>query len=140
MKEQENKKIEALVDKMMNGVDLETPSLDFTATIMSQVEALAVSKVTPQQPLISKLGWSIIAITIIAIIVYAFIGGFANETTHSLFNNTYDYSVLHNNVISQFLSGIVISKTVLYSIVLFGAMLFIQIPLLKYYFNKRLEV
>jgi hypothetical protein len=139
MKEQENKNIDALVDKMMNGVDLETPSLDFTENIMSQVEVFSASKITTQKPLISKLGWGLIAIAIITIITYAIIGETTNEASNSWFN-TIDYSVLYNNSITQFLSGIVISKTVLYSIILFGAMLFIQIPLLKYYFNKRLEV
>lgn len=139
MKEQENKKIDALVNKIMNSVDLEAPSLDFTANIMSQVEVLSTSKITTQKPLISKWGWGIIAVVIITIIVYALIGGVANETSNSWFN-TIDYSMLYNNTITQFLSGIVISKTVLYSVVLFCALLFIQIPLLKYYFNKRLEV
>lgn len=139
MKEQENKAIDALVDKMMKAVDLKSPSLDFTSHIMSQVEELSSSQVTRYKPLISKWVWAIIAIIVITVLGLSLNENTINNETMSWYS-TIDFSLLYNNSISQFFNGITIPKTLLYSVVLFGAMLAIQIPLLKYYFNKRLEI
>jgi len=138
MEEQENKSIDVLVDKMMKEVDLKSPSLDFTAHIMSQVEELSSLKTISHKPLISKWMWAIIALIIILLISLSLNVNIIDNGTMSWYN-TIDFSMLYNNSISQFFNGVTISKTLLYSVILFGGMLFIQIPLLKYYFNKRLE-
>lgn len=137
MNENVDKSIEALASKMMNETTLESPSLDFTANIMAQVEALSQKKDIVYKPLISKWFWVAFFVGIALLFGFFFSGN--NPETTSWFD-VVDYSILFNNIVTETLSNIRVSKTMLYSIVLFGVMLFIQIPILKNYFDKRLEV
>ncbi len=132
-----DKHIEKLVNKTMKKVSLETPSLDFTNTVMAQVNALGQSSVTTYKPLISKPMWFAIFAVALGIVLYIIFG---TSTNQSGWLNFMDLSVLTNNKFSSALSGFTFSKTVLYSIVLFGIMLFIQVPILKNYFDKRIAV
>ena len=137
MKENINKHIENLVTKAMKRSTLESTSLDFTNTVMSQVNALGHSSVTTYKPLISKPMWFVIFAVGLAIALYIIFG---TSTTETGWLNSIDLSVLINNKFSHALTEFTVSKTVMYGIVLFGIMLFIQIPILKHYFDKRLEM
>lgn len=132
-----DKHIENLVDKTMKKVSLESPSFDFTNTVMAQVNALGQSSVTTYKPLISKPMWFAIFAIGLAIVLYIIFG---MNTTEIGWLNSVDLSVLTNNKFSNALSGFKVSKTVMYGIVLFGIMLFIQVPILKHYFDKRIAV
>lgn len=136
MNEKADKRLEHLVDKMMKETALETPSIDFTSNIMSQVEVIANSDVTIYKPLISKPVWFGLFAMIIGVLGYSFSN---NTTEHSWLSNI-DISILTDNSIGQMLSNLTFSKTMLYSTVLFALMFTIQIPILKRYFNKRLSV
>ena len=131
MKEHTNKPIEKLVDKVMKSSTLETPSFDFTAKVMSQVSATSRSTVTVYKPLFSKSAWVIILLLTAGIIGFSFL---SNDTSTLGWFDKIDLS----NVFNLF-SGIKISQTTMYSLLMFGVMLFIQVPLLKHYFNKRFE-
>ena len=132
-----DKQIDDLAKKMMSSSGLEKPSVNFTANIMSQIEAIKSISVLDSKPLISKTAWFGIAIAVIGLFAYSFF----NTSTESLglFENV-DLSFISNNKISELLSSFTISKTVLYSVLLFGIMFSIQIPLLKNYLDKRYEV
>lgn len=134
MKE-EDKYLESLAKKVIKSTDLESPSFDFTASVMSQIENLD-SSVTVYKPLISKTGWFFIIALILALTVYLFFGIEAEST--SLFGPI-DLSVLTNNKITNTITGFSMSKTFMYAIVFFCVMLCIQIPFLKHHFNQRLE-
>ena len=131
MKEQTNKHIETFVDKVMKSSTLETPSFDFTSKIMSHVTANSSSAVTVYKPLISKTAWVFMLLLTAVIIVYSL---FSNDTsTLGLFDKL-DFSKIFN-----IFSRVKISQTTMYSLLMFAVMFFIQIPLLKHYFNKRFE-
>jgi hypothetical protein len=105
--------------------------------VMDQILAINKSKVTIYKPLISKPMWFVIFV--VALLVVSFII-FGMNTTETPWLNFIDLSVLTDNKLSNTLSGFKVSKTVMYSVVLFGIMLFIQVPILKNYFDKRLVV
>ena len=131
MKEQTNKHIETFVDKVMKSSTLETPSFDFTSKVMLHVSATSTSTVTVYKPLISKTAWVIMLLLTTVIIVYSL---FSKDTsTLGLFDKL-DFSKVFN-----LFSGVKISQTAMYSLLMFAVMLFIQVPLLKHYFNKRFE-
>ncbi|GGK25207.1 hypothetical protein GCM10007962_19300 [Yeosuana aromativorans] len=137
-----DKHIEKLVDKMMKETSLETPSFDFTNKVMDQVLALSSSKATVYKPLISKKGWVLISLGIIAITCYIIFGV---KTESSGFMDTIDFSILSNNKITDTLSNlkapsVSIPKTFGYALMLLGLMVCIQIPFLKHYLNQRYKV
>lgn len=129
--------IEKLVDKTMKNSILESPSLGFTNAVMSQVNAIQKSTVTTYQPLISKPTWFVLFVITLGVVLYSVFGTNTNETNWLSF---IDLSMLSDNKLNTALSGFKVSKIVMYSVVLFGIMLFIQVPILKNYFDKRLAV
>jgi hypothetical protein len=129
--------IEKLVDNTMKNSKLESPSLDFTNVVMAQVNALQKSTVTTYQPLISKPWWFAIFVMALLVVLFIIFGSSTNETNWLSF---IDISVLTDNKLSTALSGFKVSKIVMYSVVLFGIMLIIQVPILKNYFDKRIAV
>lgn len=135
MKEQANTQVEKLVDKMLKSSTLESPSVDFTSQILSKIETLQQSKSTVYQPLISKRVWGIIAGVCAIFVVYFFN---TTSTESSSWFSTIDFSKFTNNRLSEGISDYTFSKTMMYSIVFLSVMVFIQIPLLKNYFEKRL--
>ena len=137
MNEKVDKQIEKLVERSMKTQSLESPSSNFTSMVMDQVLALNKSKVTIYKPLISKPMW--FAIFVVALLIVSYII-FGMNTTETSWLSFIDFSVITDNKLSNTLSGFRVSKTVMYSVVLFGIMLFIQVPILKNYFDKRLVV
>lgn len=131
MKEQTNKHLENFVEKVMQSSTLETPSFDFTAKVMSQVTVTSRSSVTVYQPLFSKSAWVIMLLLTAAILMYAL---FSNDTSTLGWFEKVDLTKVFN-----LFSGIQISQTAMYSLLMFAVMLFVQVPLLKHYFNKRFE-
>jgi hypothetical protein len=132
MKENANKKMEHFVGKVMKSSALESPSFDFTAKVMSQVTATSRSTVTVYKPLISKSAWVVLVFLTIGLIAFSI---FNTDTTSLGLFDKLDFSRFSNLI-----SGVKISQTAMYSLVMFAVMLFVQVPILKHYFNKRIEV
>ena len=131
MREHTNKDLENFVDKVMKSSSVEIPSFDFTSKVMSQVTATSKSSVTAYKPLISKTTWGIILLFTVGVVVYS---SFSKDTINLGWLDKLDLSKVPN-----LFSGIKISNTVMYSLLMFAVMLFIQVPLLKHYYNKRFE-
>lgn len=131
MKENANKHIDHFVDKVMKSSNMETPSFDFTAKVMSQITVPSKSAVTVYEPLISKTTWGILLVLTAGMVGFSI---FNQESTSLGWFDKLDFSI-----VSNLFSGVKISQTTMYSLLMFGVMLFIQIPLLKHYFNKRFE-
>lgn len=74
MKDNMDNHIEKLVDKSMKKIELESPSLDFTKNVMTQIDALEKSSITSYKPLISKPMWFVI-FTVAVNIATAYSGG-----------------------------------------------------------------
>lgn len=131
MKESD-KNIENLIDKMMAEDTLESPSIDFTSKIMTQVLVAEESKAINYKPLISKRSWMLISLSIIALVVYT-----------SLFSGT-EYSLgidkSYTEKFSALFSGIHFSKSIMYAFLVIPFMIMIQIGVLKNYFDKRYQL
>ena len=136
MVEDINKHIDSLVEKVVKESSLESPSLDFTSNIMSQIEAVSQNEITVYEPLISKRVWLAISILVIGILSYGILGN--GLESFGWFDNI-DYSIISNNKVTEVISGITFSKTLMYAVGLCGLLFFIQIPMMKHYFDKQLE-
>lgn len=136
MNESADKHLDNLSRKVIGESAIENPSFDFTQTVMSQITALNSSKATTYVPLISKRVWSLLAIVFVGVLGYLVLG---SSNVESGWLSEIGIDRFLNYEISNPLSGFNMSQTMIYSIVLFGLMFCVQIPLLKRYFDKRLE-
>lgn len=131
MKE-EDKNIENLIEKMMTENTLQSPSADFTANLMSQILIAEKAKIKPYKPLISISTWIFIGVALALLIVYnVFFAGTENNL---------EIGKSYTDKISAIISGIHISKTLLYAILIVPFMILIQIGVLKNYFDKKYEL
>ena len=138
MKENADKYLDDLSRKVIGKTSVKSTSMDFTSTVMSQIKAINNSKVTTYVPLISKRIWSLIGFGFAAIVVYVVC--FASSSNSSWLNtwNLDTFQSLDlgfNNPIASF----DVSQVTMYAIVFLALMLCVQIPVLKYYFNKRMD-
>ncbi|MCH7525660.1 MAG: hypothetical protein IIC74_11880 [Bacteroidetes bacterium] len=136
MKEHTEQHLDKLAKKVIQLSSLESPSLDFTAKIMDKIEVSTASSITVYKPLISKRMWLLISILVIASLSY---GIFSSGLENLGWFDKVDFSIISNNKVTEAISGITFSKTLIYAIVSFGLMMCVQIPYLKNYFDKRLE-
>ncbi|MBT8310207.1 MAG: hypothetical protein HKO72_01890, partial [Flavobacteriaceae bacterium] len=119
MNDKANNQIEKLADRLMKESSLESPSMDFTSQVMAKVDALAKSDVTAYRPLISKRVWTIVAIVMIASVVYLMFNG-ANE--ESILASV-DLSVLSENKLTNAFSGLNFSRTIAYAVGILALMM-----------------
>ena len=136
MKEHSEQHLDKLAKKVMESSSLDMPSSDFTANIMAKIEAPGLSSITTYKPLISKKAWFIILALIIGTIYY--LSTIDSSQSTGLLDKV-DLSIVTDNKFIDAVSSIAISKVLIYAITFFGAAWFIQISLLKYQFNKRLN-
>ena len=137
MKAKTDKEIEKLIDKMMKETTLESPSLDFTSQVMSQVLKIKTNKALVYKPLISKWIWYGIFISMLGLMTYLLFNDSA--VSGGLFEK-YNFGTFTKFRMSNIFSGLHFSRTTLYACVLLTIMLFIQIPILKHHMDKRSKV
>ena len=137
MKANTDKHIEKFVDKMMKETTLDTPSVDFTAQIMSQVLKIKTSQTTVYKPLISKWVWYGIFISMLGLIAYL---SFNSSAVSGGLLEKFNLGTFPKFNMPNLFSGLHFSKTTIYACVLLTLMLFIQIPIIKHVMNKRLEI
>ncbi|MCI9845352.1 hypothetical protein [Flavobacterium pectinovorum] len=131
MKE-EDKNIENLIEKMMAENTLQSPSADFTSNLMSQIFVVEKVKIKPYKPLISISTWIFIGILLALLVIYnVFFAGAENNP---------EIGKSYSDKISGIVSGIHISKTTLYAILIVPFMVLIQIGVLKNYFDKKYQL
>lgn len=135
MKENEDRHTEALIDKVMKHSTLETPDFNFASVVMAKVDTIKLISLTTYEPLISKRAWLMVFGIFLLFVVYVIWFG---KPEASGWVDTMDFDFLSANNFSEIFNGIQLSKTTSSSILMFALMLLIQIPLLKYYFDKRL--
>jgi hypothetical protein len=135
MKDNTDKQLDNLVGKIIKDASLESPSFDFTNSVMSQINSLNTSKSLVYKPLISKTVWGFISIGFLLVVLYAIFG---TTTENSSLLTHFDFSIFDLKWKSVF-SGFAFSKTAMYAIVFFGLMFCLQIPFLKHHFNQRLQ-
>lgn len=136
MKDNTDKHLDKLVGKMLNEVPMKSPSMDFTANILSKIEILPPNNAIVYKPLISRNAWFTMGVLVLGSLTYMIFGISLEESSWFKY---LDFDKIPNIEFPNVFSKITISKTFMYSIVIFAVMLFVQIPLLKNYIDKRLE-
>ncbi|SHL66130.1 hypothetical protein [Flavobacterium chilense] len=131
MKESD-KNIENLIEKMMAENTLESPSADFTSNIMSKILIAEEVKIKPYKPLISISTWIFIGVALALLIIY--------NVYFTGTENNLEIGKSYTDKISAIVSGIYISKTTLYAILIVPFMILIQIGILKNYFDKKYQL
>ena len=137
MKANTDKHIEKFVDKKMKETTLDTPSVDFTAQVMSQILKIRTSQATVYKPLISKWVWYGIFISMLGLIAYL---SFNSSSVSGGLLEKFNLGTLPKFSMPNLFSGLHFSKTTIYACVLLTLMLFIQIPIIKHVMNRRLEI
>ena len=74
MKDHTEQHLDNLAKKALKSSLLESPSNDFTANIIKQIEPIKIGSSTVYKPLISKYGWFGIITILIGISVYVMFG------------------------------------------------------------------
>ncbi|WP_296314405.1 hypothetical protein [Winogradskyella sp. UBA3174] len=128
----DEKKIEAFIDKLIANETLEQPALDFTNKVMTEVEAISNSTATVYKPLIHRSVWLLIGVSFVALVGYIYL---KEPITSSGWLGRFNLSNISVNPLENI--AINFSSTLMYAFVLLAIMVSIQVPLLKHYFNKR---
>lgn len=131
MKESD-KNIENLIEKMMAENTIQSPSADFTSNIMSKILIAEEVKIKPYKPLISISTWIFIGVALALLIIY--------NVYFTGTENNLEIGKSYTDKISAIVSGIYISKTTLYAILIVPFMILIQIGILKNYFDKKYQL
>ena len=134
----ENKHIEeldAFAKKYIKEIPKETPSANFTTSIMDVISQLKPEKTIVYKPLISKKGWFLVAASIIAIILIPF--NTSEEGILSL--PEMNFSFIEKMSFSGLFESMSVSTATLYAAILFSILVFVQIFYLKGYFEKRIN-
>lgn len=129
--EKDEKRIEAVIDRLMANQTLEQPSLDFTDNVMFKVEA--ISAATVYKPLIPKYIWFIIFGSFVALVGYIY---FNDPLISNGWTDRFNFTNSSINPLQNVSFGF--SKTLMYAMVFLAITVSIQIPLLKHYFSKRM--
>ena len=133
MKNKEDKNVENLVDRMMKETFLETPSIDFTATVMSEVLATDKGKSISYKPVISNRTWFIIFAAIGGLITWLILNGYTENETATYFGLSFIKAGKILNLFSGFQLSVITTDIILLAM----AMMFIQILFLNSYLNKK---
>lgn len=132
----ENKHIEELdtfAKKYVKEIPQEKTSLDFTKSIMNTILLESQAKVFTTKALISKKGWIVISILVLAVVLIPF-----KSSEKSLFNlPELDFSFFDKIQVPNLLESINISNTVLYAVFFFGLMFMAQVFFIKKHFDKK---
>ena len=137
MNENADKYLDELSRKVMSQSTVEQPSFDFTKSVIAQIENIGTSTVTTYTPLISKRIWVVIGLILASIFGVAIFGTSEENNSwlsHLRLDKLSEYSI------QSPLSNFEYSQTMIYALMLFAIMMCVQIPILKHYFDKRLEV
>ena len=136
MKDNTDKYFDDIAKKVIQEGSIESPSFNFTDSVMSQVLELNISHATVYKPLISKNTWFLILAVLISVIDYtAYFGG---QSESASWLSQINFDVFSNNGISNLLSFNV-SKTFTYAVVSLAIMVGVQVFFLKNHFNQRFQ-
>jgi hypothetical protein len=130
-----NKELDAFAKKYLKEIKMESPSKDFTASLMNKIVVEHQKSAFVSKELISKKGWFVIFLSVLAVVLIPF-----KSSEKSLINILkLDFYFFDKIQIPNFLDNLKVSNTVFYAIFFFGLMFFAQVVFLKNHFDKRLD-
>ena len=135
MEENKKDKLDELIRKSVKDIGLESPSADFTKKLLSKIEArTAEQSVTVYKPLISKLGWGLMAFFVVAMSLFAL-----NDKLDIQFAwlEKMNLGALPKLQLTDALPDMAISNIFLYSILIFAVFAAIQMVFLKHRIDRQ---
>tara|TARA_B100000809_G_scaffold133509_1_gene131232 strand:- start:67 stop:477 length:411 start_codon:yes stop_codon:yes gene_type:complete len=135
---EENKnttELDAFAKKYVKEIHTESPSADFTASLMGKIVVEHQKSVFKSKALISKKVWFLLFALLIALLFIPF----KKSEERLLHIPRIDFSFLDKIQMSNLFEIFSVSNTVTYAICFFGLMFMAQVVFLKNYFNKRFE-
>lgn len=134
MDELEDKKLETFVDKLMEEAPLESPSVDFTRSVMHKLEAETPKEVFQYKPIVSGKVLSAVFISFVALLIL--VGSHLGmDSGQGWFKNLNTEAWFH--VDWSWMKGYTSSKVMVYAFLFLGLMFFIQVSLLKKQLGRR---
>lgn len=126
MENKEQKDLDTLSRKVFLEAKTEVAPSSFTSSVISKIQINEEKLV--YKPLIPKVVWVIILFLLVFWFGYLLKNHFTGSSEW-----------LPNFNLDRLFTGFNMSKSATYTILLFAFMVCVQVPLLKYYFTKRLE-
>jgi hypothetical protein len=129
----QHKNIDDFSKHLIKDVGLETPSSNFVANVINTINVQQnKSSVTVYKPLISKIGWVLIAFSLIGL----FIINYSSNTENSMQLPAVAQSFLNKLSLLNIFESIKLSKIFTFSIILFSILVLVQLYFIKKYFYK----
>jgi hypothetical protein len=131
--ENNDKKIDQFIDRLMSSDALEQPTKDFTDKVMLKIESIHESTALVYKPLISKSVWFVILGCFMAAVASVYV---KEPIANNGWFNKFEWSNIYVNPFENLVFSF--SPALMYAFVFLTLMIGIQVPLLKHYFNKRM--
>ena len=130
----QKEEFDAFAKKYVKEILQESPSSNFTATLMHRIAQESVSKSKSTRALISKKAWFVLAALFIGVLCLPYVQDEASFITIPELNFSFLNTVQRMNFVESFS----MTDTVSFPFLFFGLMLIVQLFILKNYFDKRL--
>ena len=134
MKKHIDPHLNKIIAEAMNEDHLESPSIDFTHSVLAKIENISLNRSIVYQPLISKKAWLLI-FGVFAFYIMLVLQLIPEDAGFSLYSN----KLFQENILN-YIPSITLSKNIIYALMFTSIMILFQLPLLQYYFNKRLSL
>ena len=136
MKTGSDQQLDKFNKRIFKETGIESPRSDFTQAVLKQIELSGNNSILTYRPLISFKAWIFIIIAALSALSIALMVSWEPVAWLKVLNKPYEFAWSF----SDLLPNLKLSTPVLYSAVLFGVLLLVQIGYLSSYFNKRLQV
>ena len=130
----QKEEFDAFAKKYVKEILQESPSSNFTATLMHRIAQESVSKSKSTGALISKKARFVLAALFIGVLCLPYVQDEASFITIPELNFSFLNTVQRMNFVESFS----MTDTVSFPFLFFGLMLIVQLFILKNYFDKRL--
>lgn len=138
MEENKDKRLDDLVRRSVREIGLDAPSANFTENLLYKIETTPrASDAIRYKPLISGLGWGIIATIVIALVVLI---GYGNLDTRTGWLEKIKWSEISNVTFLEGIASFPLSNTMVLSLLIFAVFAVIQSVLLKNYLSRKYAV
>lgn len=129
MEANKEKKLDNFIRKSVKEIGLESPSVNFTKTLLTKIEVSAQKETTTvYKPLISKVGWGVLAVILLALSGLAIYG---RGDTKLAWLEKMNMGALPKLQLMDALPNFAISNIFFYGLLIFGLFALIQLVLFK---------
>ncbi|NDV45143.1 hypothetical protein [Flagellimonas sediminis] len=133
MDKHEEKKLEEFVDRLMADAPLESPSVDFTKNLMLRIEAQSQKEAFQYKPIMSRSVLVGLFVAFSVLMVYVISQYDLGDGTGWFDKITWEPNF---KPFWGWLENYTSSKVLVYAVLLFGLLFFVQVPWLKKHMDR----